>query len=144
MTKKSTCYHNQKGRASARTSGPRPTFGRAPTPATASHRTPHARIRSRASESRPAGDDRSRASDRVRPSATRSPSRLRPRHQACRTPPTMPRSSPRRAPVLRRALSRPRPFPCPSVSSPLQLPSDRCNIYSILLKHTCIVIATSR
>jgi hypothetical protein len=84
-------------------------------------------------------------------SEARSLFRLRPRHQARHAPspatpcssPTAPRSFPRRgAPVLRCTLSRPRPFSCPNVSSPPQHPSDRCNICSILLKHTCIVITT--
>jgi hypothetical protein len=114
-------------------------------------RPPHSHLRSRTSKSCLAARDRSCASDRFWPYATQSPSQLCPQCQARSTPCTrtprsypLPRRLPCRAPILHRALSRSRSFPHPNVSSPLQHPSDRCNICSILLKHTCIVIATFR
>jgi len=42
-----------------------------------------------------------------------------------------PRRHPRRPLVIRRALSQPHPFPWPNISSPLQQPSDHSNIYAI-------------
>jgi hypothetical protein len=130
----------------------------APTPATASHRTPTAL----ASDPAPTNCVWQPATDPA-PMTASDHSRLDP-YPGCApgVKPIMLLPPPCRAPLLSRrapplavapSLSRPgpppcsvsaAPFPCPNVSSPLQHPSNRCNIYSILLKHSCIVIATSR
>ena len=106
------------GKPSARTSGPRPTSGRSSDACNSfAWDAPRARIRSRASKSRPVARDRSRASDCVRPSTTRSPSRLRPRHQACRAP-----SPSTLCPPLAVVPSPPRPCPPPHSVSAAPLP----------------------
>ena len=135
--KKGICYPNQKGRASARTSGHMPASGAAPTPVTASHRTSPRSHQILHQQTRLAARGRSRARDRVQPS------RLDP-HPGC-APGVKPAAHlppPRRAPPP--PWRHPRPFSRPNVSSHLQHSSDRCSICSILLEHTCMVIATSR
>jgi hypothetical protein len=117
-----------------------------PTPTPTSHRTPpHSHQISR-QRLRSAARDPSHTSDQVQPPATHPTPRSHPSCTLASSPPrSFPcrRAIPHRAPILCCSLFQSRPFPRPNVSS-LQHPSDYCNICSILLKHTCIVIATSR
>jgi len=105
---------------------------------------PCARIRSHASESNPA------ARDHPAPVTASNHPQLDP-HPGCapgvKPAALLPRHAMAPSPLHPRPLPHSvssQPLPCPNISSPLQDLSDRCNISCILLKHTCIVIATSR